>query len=191
MTTCVALLKGINVGGHHSVPMAELRDVLVDLGYLGPETYIQSGNAIFEIDNSADDGDPIGPIDLVDHNRGISEALEARFGFAVPVFIRTVDDLADVIDRVPFEVVADPKLVHVLFLGAEPTAERWAAVDESRAMGDPVIWSGREVFVHYRNGSGRSKFTGDYVERALRIGVTARNLNTVAELHRRACARHR
>lgn len=183
-TTYVALLKGINVGGHNSVPMADLRELLAGLGYMRPETYIQSGNAIFEADNAdvADD---------VDHGLRIVRALAAHFELRIPVFVRTVEDFADVISRVPFDADIDPKMVHVLFLGAEPTADQWAAVDESRAAGDPVVWSGHEVFVHYRNGSGRSKFTGDYVERTLRTGVTARNLNTGTELHRRAAARGR
>jgi uncharacterized protein (DUF1697 family) len=182
-TTYVALLKGINVGGHHSVQMPELRELLSGLGYERPETYIQSGNAIFEIDDSA-----LGP-EPDAHEQRIAEALEARFEFRVPVMIRTVDDLSGVLTRVPFDVEADPKLVHVLFLGSEPTDTEWSKVDVARAAGDPVVWSGREVFVHYRHGSGRSKFTGDYVERTLRTGVTARNLNTIAELYRRAVAR--
>ncbi len=182
-TTYIALLKGVNVGGHNSVPMAKLRELLVRLGYTRPETYIQSGNAIFDVDDSMSDDDS------TDHSRRIVEAIEAHFELRIPVFVRTVEDFADVISRVPFDADIDPKLVHVLFLGQEPTANQWATVDVSRAAGDPVVRSGREVFVHYRNGSGRSKFTGDHVERTLRTGVTARNLNTVAELHRLAAAR--
>lgn len=184
-TTYIALLKGINVGGRNTVPMADLQELLAGLGYLRPETYIQSGNAIFETDDSASDDDP------AEHGLRIVQAIEAHFELRIPVFVRAVDDFADVLSRVPFGVDVDPKLVHVLFLGQVPTANQWAAIDESRAAGDPVVWSGREVFVHYRNGSGRSKFTGDYVERTLRTGVTARNLNTVAELHRRAVLRGR
>ncbi len=128
MTTYIALLKGINVGGHHSVSMAKLRDVLAGLGYTRPETYIQSGNAIFEVDDSVSDDDS------ADHSRRIAEALDAHFEFMTPVLIRTVDELASVLARIPFGVDADPKLVQVLFLGAEPTADRCATVDESRTV---------------------------------------------------------
>ncbi len=186
MTTCVALLKGINVGGRHSVPMAELRGLLESLGYTSPDTYIQSGNAVFEA-SAGSTGDDNAVAQRVGDTMAV--ALAERFGFAIPVVVRTAAQLADVLARVPTPPTRDPKQVHVLFLGGRPTAAEWGRIDIARADGDPVMFGVDELFVDYRNGAGRSRFTGDYIERMLGVTVTARNLNTVVELHRRAAAR--
>src|SRR5690625_2654452 len=78
MNAFVALLRGINVGGHHKVPMAELRDVCRELGWQNIQTYIQSGNIIFSADGA--------PTQL---EADLEQAIVAHFGFSVPVIIRS------------------------------------------------------------------------------------------------------
>jgi len=103
----LALLRGINVGGKHLVPMAALSEVFATLGCAGVQTYIQSGNVVFS---------PPAP--------GLSEeaialAIEARFGFAVPVLVRTRPAIAKVLTANPFaSPAADPRLLHAVFLAA-------------------------------------------------------------------------
>lgn len=177
--TTVLLLRGINVGGRHPVPMAELRELLDGLG-LGPSrTHLQSGNALVQV--------PAGL--AVDADRGgldgvVAQALEARFGFPVPVVSRSGAQLASVVQRLPFPEAADrdPTLVHVLFLTDEPDGHRVGAVDPGRWRDEDWRVDGRELFVHYRHGSARSKLTVDDVERVLDVRTTGRNWRTVRRL---------
>ncbi len=183
MIPLVALLRGINVGGSHTVPMSVLREVFDDLGFDRPETYIQSGNVLFGADGGEDDA---GQDELCTR---IAAAIERRVGFAVPVVVRSAAEIGEVLERMPFGPEAEPKLVHVVFLGSVPTAAEAERLDPARAAGDPVVHIGREIYVHYRNGSGRSAFTAEHIGRVLGRTATARNLNTVAVLHRRLVAR--
>ncbi len=89
----VAVLRGINVGGHRKLPMAELRALATELGLQNVETYVQSGNLVFD-----------GP------GTGVSErltgAIRDRYGFAVPVIVRTGRELAAIVADCPLGVVA-------------------------------------------------------------------------------------
>jgi uncharacterized protein (DUF1697 family) len=171
-------LRGINVGGRHKVPMADLRAVLDDLG-LGPSsTHLQSGNAVIV--------GRAGP----KIEETVAEALAAEFEFEVPVVSRSAADLQSVVERNPFPGPAadDPKLVQVLFLREKPAIERVGAVDPDRWTTEDWQVDGRELYVHFREGSGRSKLTVDDVERQIGVAATARNWNTVTAMAAKASA---
>lgn len=180
----VALLRGINVGGHRKVPMAELRTLLTDLGFGDVATYIQSGNVVFSG----------GPVDFVDAEESIVRAIADRFGFDVPVCVRDRSELVTALDRStvlfppsddaggPNDKRAHDKRVHVGFLSAVPVIERVAAIDSGRSPGDVVIVDGREAHVYYAVGAGSSKMTSDYIERTLDVAMTMRNLTTLRKL---------
>ena len=168
----VLFLRGLNVGGRHKVTMADLRDVLDDLG-LGPSsTHLQSGNAVIC-------GRP-GP----KTDKMVAEALAAEFEFDVPAVSRSAADLAAVVEANPFadQAEADPQSVHVLFLFDRPKANLVDAIGPDRW--PDAAWEvvGKEMFVHYREGSAGSKLTVDDVERQLGVGATARNWNTVTAM---------
>ena len=174
----VAFLRGINVGGHHRVQMADLRALFVELGYPSVSTLLQSGNVLFRADGA--DLAPIG----VELERGF----EARFGFAAPFVMRTVVEMTEVAARNPFpESVRDPAKLHVLFLADAPGPEIVAGLDPAQSPPDEFVVDGRHVYVHYPAGAGRSKLRLD-----LGTVATARNWNTVTkvlELMRPAGAR--
>lgn len=156
--------------------MADLRDVLDDLG-LGPSaTHLQSGNAVIR--------GRAGP----KTEQLVAEALAAEFEFAVPVVSRSAADLQSVVEGNPFPgpTTDDPKLVHVLFLQKKPDGRRVGAVDPDRWPTEDWHVDGRELYVHYREGSGRSKLTVDDVERQLGVAATARNWNTVTAMTEKA-----
>ncbi|QBI18840.1 DUF1697 domain-containing protein [Egibacter rhizosphaerae] len=173
MSHMVFLLRGINVGGRARVPMAELRETLGDLGLTDVETYLQSGNVAFAA--PSDD-----PEDLVGT---VEAALADRFGFEIRVLLRTHGDLAAVVADNPFLARASgPKSLHVAFLAAAPPAQRVDGLDPDRSPPDAFAVAGREIYLHYPNGAGRSKLTLDYLERQLGTVGTARHWNTVTRL---------
>ncbi len=173
MTTHVALLRGINVGGRAMVPMAELRSLLSTLGLVDVETYIQSGNVVFR--STETDG-----AELVSR---IEAAITESFALTVTVMLRTPAELAELVGRNPF-LADEPDLakLHVVFLDREPSADAVAGLDPDRSPGDRWKVRGREIYLHLPGGAGRTKLTLDYFERRLGVRGTARNWRTVLEL---------
>lgn len=163
MTSFVALLRAVNVGGTGKLPMADLRAMCERQGYTGVRTYIASGNVVFDADREK------GPV-----KAELEAALHAYAGKAVGVIVRTGREMSAVLAANPFKS-AVPNQTAALFLDAPPPAD-W----EDRVVGrdDEEIVAGlREIYVHYPTGMGRSR---------LRIPAaasgTARNMNTVATL---------
>jgi uncharacterized protein (DUF1697 family) len=165
----VGLLRAVNVG-KRKVPMAKLRELCEGLGHTEVETLLQSGNVVF----TAKKPDPA----------GLAKALEAEFGFAVPVVVRTGRQLQAVIDANPFarEATADGKAVHVAFASGPVKAKLLDAMDRERFAPDEFAAGKDVVYLHYPNGSGRSKMTIQHFEKPLGLDLTARNWNTVVKL---------
>jgi uncharacterized protein (DUF1697 family) len=171
--TYVALLRGVNVGGRAQVAMPALRDAVTALGHEDVGTYIQSGNVVFRSSSRA-----AGRIAA-----GLERGIEEQFGMDVTVVIRTAAELARVARSNPFLAAgADPKTLHVGFLAGRPTAAAVARLDPQHAPPDEFVVRGREVFLRYPNGLGRSKLTNDYFERRLRSAITVRSWGTVTKL---------
>src|SRR6516162_3649305 len=110
MASHVALLRGINVGGRNKIPMADLREVVAALGHTGVTTYIQSGNVLF---STAD-------ADTAKLASELESAIAGRFGIRSSVVVLTRDELAEVLSGNPYAGEPNLKLVHVVFLSAEP-----------------------------------------------------------------------
>jgi uncharacterized protein (DUF1697 family) len=169
MPAYAALLRGINVGGKKKVPMPALRTLFEDLGFADVVTYVQSGNVVFRAPKAA--------------AGQIEQGIKKEFGLEVAVVLRTAKELAAVAARNPFlRKGAEPKLLHVVFLDRKPAAGAIDRVDPERSPGDLFSLNGRELYLDFPNGSGRSKLTLDYLERRLGVKGTARNWNTVLKL---------
>ena len=162
----LALLRGINVGGHRKVPMPALKSVFESLGLSKVQTYIQSGNVVFEGEMNQEP---------------LEGALETAFGFPLSVALRTAEQWAGIIARNPYPLEAeqDGSKVHVVLLDAEPDKERLAALRAVQSGADEWICQGRELYLHTPGGIGRSKLNP---ERTLKVGATARNWRTVLKL---------
>jgi uncharacterized protein (DUF1697 family) len=172
MKTWIALLRGINVGGHNKIPMAELRTECEDLGFEDVATYIQSGNVVFRAAGGA-------------HAvaEKLRQAIAARFGCEVPVVLRTVEALERVAGTNPFlEEGADPSRLHVGFLLEKPAPARLADLPAQPPGPEELRVVGAEVFLHYPEGMGTSKLTTAWLDRALGTTMTARNWRTVNKL---------
>lgn len=166
-----ALLRGVNVGGKHKLPMKELAALFEQAGCRDVRTYIQSGNVVFSASAAL----------AKRLAKQIEAGIEENFGFSAPVLLRTHADLAALEAANPFLAEGQPpETIHVGFLRDAPDGD--AQVDASRAAPDRTLRVGRELFLHLPNGVGRSKLTSAFLDRSLGTVVTVRNLRTVREL---------
>jgi uncharacterized protein (DUF1697 family) len=167
----LVLLRGINVGGRTLLSMADLREALEDAGLHGVVTVLQTGNLIV----------PAGPVENL---AGLVEGtISQGFGLEVRAITRPRDSLDDLPARNPYlEPGVDRRMVHTIFLDQTADPELVAGLDPDRSPPDGFHVSGREIFLHYPGGSGRSKLSLGYFERKLAAVGTARNWNTIAKL---------
>jgi uncharacterized protein (DUF1697 family) len=175
MSVYVALLRGVNVGGHRKVPMADLREALTAAGFGNVRTYIQSGNIVAESD---DDAEAVAT--------RISAVIETRFGHTVPVMVRTAAELDRIAAADPFaERGLDPSKVTVTFLsGPAPVPLEVPAGQSEEAFTD-----GAEVWVYYPEGLGTSTLERTGFWKPLgSLTTTTRNVRTVLKLRDMAAA---
>ncbi len=175
----VALLRGINLGGHNRVSMPDLRALFGSLGAEDVATHVQSGNVIFKSDKGAGK---------------LTEAIEKRIrrdlGLSVTVLLRTQPQLAKVVAGNPFaEDGKEPTKLHVTFLAEKPVLARARELDPERAAPDEFHVVGQEIYLHCPNGYGRSKLTNAYFEKHLGVAATTRNWRTVTKLAELASSR--
>ena len=168
----VALLRGVNVGGKNKLPMADLRDIFTAAGCAGVQTYIQSGNVVFEA--AQDLAERVPEI--------VSRAIRRRFGYETAVVVRSSEELRQVVASNPFDTSGDPRFLQVAFLEDTPGAEAVSRLDPQRSPPDAFVVRGRNVHLHYPNGVARSKLTNEYLAAQLQTASTMRNWRTVLSL---------
>jgi uncharacterized protein (DUF1697 family) len=179
MTRYVALLRAVNLAGKNSVAMADLRAWIEELGFSNPRTLLQSGNVVFDGRDQAPDR--------------IEARLEGdakrRLKIETPFIVRTADEVARVVDRNPFpkEAAADPGHLLVIFAKGSIAPANVKTL-ETKIVGREVVrGGGRELYVVYPDGVGRSKLTSALIDRTLGVAGTGRNWNTVLKLKEIAC----
>ena len=152
--------------------MPDLRAALTEAGMERVRTYVQSGNVVLE--------SPLAPDELA---RKCEELIESRFGFEVPVIVRTRDELAEVVARNPLKAVAqNPKRYQVSFLDRELAPERVTQLQELARPGERLVGIGRELYGWHPEGVARSKLWGRLAGSGLGVSATARNWTTVSAL---------
>ena len=175
MTDYVALLRGINVGGHQKVSMSDLRGVIADGGFEDVRTLLQSGNVVFR-------GRGARGADL----EALLEAeVERRLGLRTAFIVRSAREWQAVFEANPFPEYArlDPGRVAVTFLKDAPRSGGAEALRAALTGREVMQIGGRELYVVYPDGMGRSRLTLDVIERHLGTRGTARNWNTVTKLY--------
>jgi uncharacterized protein (DUF1697 family) len=170
VTRYVALLRGVNVGGHRRVPMADLRRVLTELGYTDVKTLLQSGNAVFEAAEQR-------TADLV---AAIEAGLADEFGFAVDVMVRSGAELRAVVAANPLEV-PDPAKFAVAFLSPAADPAVLGEVDPDSYAPDRLRVGERVLYMYFPDGLGKARLS-PILARKLGDTVTVRNWNTVTKL---------
>ena len=172
MTRWIALLRGVNVGGGNKIAMPALRDSCERCGFERVATYIQSGNLVF--DAAGDEASVTAALRTV---------LVDEHALAVPVVVRTAKEMDRLADSHPgLAAGIDSKYLHVVFLDKRVKRADAARLDRARFEPDTFEVDGREIYVTYPGGSGRSKLTIDVFEKAFGVAATARNVNTVHKL---------
>ena len=169
MTCWVALLRGINVGGHHILPMQALRSLLEDLGSRQVATYIQSGNAVFCHDES--DADELSKI--------ISDAIDRQFGFRPQVLLLTQAQLTRAVVANPYAGTGhEPKTMHLSFLAEKANTPDLDGLEALRSDTEAFTLADDVFYLYAPDGIGRSKLAAK-VEKLLGVPITARNWRTV------------
>ena len=174
MSVVISLLRGINVGGNRKIKMDALRDLYVSLDLRDVQTHVQSGNVVFRTKER----------NLARLTKRIEDAIEQTFGFHSNVIVRTRAELSDVIVRNPFAKRRgiEPAKLLVTFLGAVPAAEALQKLRGIKADPEELYFDGRELYIYFPNGAGRSKLPWASVEKLLNVPGTARNWNSVVKI---------
>ena len=171
MKTYIILLKGINVGGHKKVPMAELRELLSKSGFENVKTYIQSGNVILQ---SAE-------INIQNIEKEIKNAILDHFGFEVFVLAKTRQELKCIFDNSPF--IKEKKVKsYFTMLHQTPSAELVKIASEKKYEGEEYFIIENCIYYFCAKGYGQAKFNMSLFERKLETFATSRNYNTMVKL---------
>ena len=181
MNTYISLLRGINVSGQKKMPMAALKSLYESLGFAHVETYVQSGNVIF--DTGQPDASKLAAL--------IEAQIERTFGYAVSVLVRDARDFQRIVHGNPFvnERNADSGKLYVTFLYAAPPETKLNHLIAPNAGADEFRVGDREIFLFCPNGYGRTKLSNSFFERKLNVSATTRNWKTVNALHTMAVER--
>jgi uncharacterized protein (DUF1697 family) len=167
----VALLRGINVGVHNRITMADLRALFTGLGYEGVRTHLQSGNVVFRATAAS----------KASLEEAIADRLGAERGLQVAVLVRTAEQFRDVVAGNPLPT-DDPSRLVVLFLSGPPERGRIQAIDPARYAPERFAVRRTEIYVYCANGILESELTKLLSGERLGCAVTARNWNTVTKL---------
>ncbi len=171
MTTFVAWLRAVNVGGTGKLPMSRLVELAQSIGLEAPRTYIQSGNLIFRSKR------PRAKI-----RADLERALGAAMGKPASVSLRTLSELEACLEGNPFQQEPGPRVIVMFYEEAPSSASVRAAMAASAATGERLELRGLDLYVYYPNGQGTSK---------LKVpspgACTGRNINTVTKVHAIAC----
>jgi uncharacterized protein (DUF1697 family) len=172
MRAQVALLRGINVGAHNRIPMADLRALLADIGYPDARTLVQSGNIVLSAE--------LAPEELAAE---LERAIAGKFGVQTPVVVRTRDELAAVVALDPLgDVAEEHKLYQVSFLSAEPDPEAVAKIAQEDFAPERFVHVGREIYAWHPGGIHNSRLARMLSDKRLGVVATARNWKTTTKL---------
>lgn len=173
----ISILRGINVSGQKKVKMADLKILYEEQGFENVNTYIQSGNVIFESKTK---------LTIEALKKIIEKAIETKYAFQVPVDIRTNQELKQIIKNCSYEEVKKEEngtKVLVTFLQSTPFNQKQESLLGYVKSPEKLIIQGREIYLYCPNGYGKSKLTNVFIEKKLGISATTRNWKSVKKLY--------
>lgn len=171
MITYIALLRGVNVGGHRKLPMADLRTLLSKEGFGTIKTYIQSGNVVFRASES----------DTSVLKTRVEKAISSTFGFEVPVILMTSREFQEILEQNPFDEEIIPESYYILLSHAIPE-ERSKGLTDDHWEQEHFRITKKCIYLYVENGYGKAKCSTNFFEKKLDITATARNHKTMLKL---------
>lgn len=174
MKTYISLLRGINVGGHNPIKMEALRQMYAKLGYTCVQSYIQSGNVIFNTTET----------DILSLEETISAKINEAFGFKAHVLVITVDELENALKNNPYrnDSLKDPTKIYLTFLSKIPDKSQLDIIQPTLYAPDEFSLFAKVIYNYCPNGYGSTKLTNTFFEKKLKLNATNRNLRTVTDL---------
>jgi len=175
MQTFISFLRGVNMAGHNKIKMTDLSSLFKEIGFNDAETYIQSGNVVFNV--SVNLSEP-------ELTEKIEEAIRKKFKYSIPAINRTPEELRETISLNPFaeEENFNTEKLAVIFLYKKPSESQIEKVMGINYPPDKFIISGKEIFIYCPNGFGRSKIYTGFFENKMKVTGTGRNWNTINAL---------
>ena len=175
-STYIAILRGINVSGHNMIKMPALAALFEKEGFQGCKTYIQSGNVLFNLEET----------DEQKLSAQIKAAITSEFGFDVPVIVLSLKAMQSVLEHSPFLKSQEEDItnLHATFLYQPPAKELLEKIDAQKYLPDEFILADKTIYLHCPQGYGRTKLNNNFFESKLKVTATTRNWKTVAELVR-------
>ncbi|MCZ6594198.1 MAG: DUF1697 domain-containing protein [Bacteroidetes bacterium] len=169
MEKYIALLRGINVGGHKKILMTDLRSLFISLGFKEVVTYIQSGNVVFSTSEKDDLAIKI------------SEGIKSKYGWDVPVLIKTASEMESVLSNCPFSEEKKEKSYFTLF-NETPSEKNIEEVAQLSYPNEEFVITPMCLYFFCATGYGRTKMNVNFVERKLKVTATTRNFRTLVKL---------
>lgn len=175
MTTYFAFLRGVNMTGHNSIKMNDLKTLFISIGIKDAETYIQSGNVFFR------DHGTIAPSSL---SSRIEQAILERFNYTIPSMMRTEKELSELFSVNPYleEPDFNPARMAVIFLHDVPSEDQLKKVADVDYPPDKFKIIGRDIFIYCPNGFGKTKLYTNFFEKKMGVLGTARNWKTISTI---------
>jgi len=174
MPVYISMLRGVNVGPHNRIKMDVLRALYESLGLEDPRTYVQSGNVLFRTKEK-------NPAKLA---AKIQDGIQKKFGFNPAVVLRTTEDVRAAVAGNPFAGRKDiePDKLLLTFLAGSPAPGAEKAVSALKGYSEELHLRGRELYIYFPNGAGRSKLPWSQLDKLVGVTGTARNWNSVTKL---------
>ncbi|MFZ4059137.1 MAG: DUF1697 domain-containing protein [Ferruginibacter sp.] len=174
MATYISILRGINVSGKNLIKMEQLRILYEQLGYFNVNTYVQSGNVVFEHKKTS--------TDTIAHT--LSQAIQQQFGYTIPVIVLTVKALQQIIENNPFttDTKKDPAFFHITFLASKPKSYDVRELEAKKLPDEAIACTPEAIYLYCPNGYGKTKLTNNFIEGKLQVTATTRNWKTTNEL---------
>nr|WP_297787201.1 DUF1697 domain-containing protein [uncultured Allomuricauda sp.] len=170
--TYIALLRGINVSGQKKIKMAELRGILEDAGLKNVKTYIQSGNIVFNIEQTYRN-----KIEEL-----IATTIHRHYGFDVPTLVVNGEDVEQILKANPFSKEAEENKLYYVLLKSPPKEEMVEQFNQLQFDNEDFHITDTCVYLFCKNGYGKAKLNNNFVERKLKVEATTRNQKTMLKL---------
>lgn len=166
----IALLRGINVGGHKKFPKVEQLAILNELGLINPKVYLHTGNWIFETSETKEN-----------LTLKISKAITEKYGWEVPVLVKTPSEIERILQNCPFSEEKKAKSYFVI-LSEKPNYNLLKEVSTIQYPNEEIIIIDNCIYFYASKGYGRTKFNMNTFENKLNVKATSRNYNTITKI---------